>query len=330
MMKPDFRRRLSRLREAMSSEGLPACLITGTDDIYYLTGKEVVEGDPAFLTVTKKTVTLFISSLDNRLEGPGVRTFTKLSEVRNEFRGSSGIGFDERGMSVYLYRKLGRGPWKPFSGPLKAIRMVKDGYEIEQMRSAAGSIVRIIRSLEPQGKSEFEVAASIHGKIRSEGNLPAFEPIVAGGPNSANVHHIPGPNRITRGLVIVDAGVRHNHYNSDVTRTLAISPSREEESMLEQCRQIQSDLIDMVTPGTEFAAIQKRFQMLVEASGYKLMHSFGHGIGLREHERPGDKDVLERGMVLTVEPGIYKKGVGGCRVEDMVLVAGAKPVLLSR
>lgn len=327
-MKPDYGRRLAGLREALADKGLDGVLVSSLNDIYYYTGKAVSRGGLGFLLVTRKARILFVSGLDNELAGPGVRVVEDLKPLRRELSGLGRLGYDERNLSVFTFRKLRTGHWKPFSEGIKSQRMVKDRYEIEQIREAAQATLKVAGSLEVEGKTEFQVETEIVHKIRLLGKTPAFDPLVAAGRNSAFVHHIPGQARISRGFVVVDLGACHNHYNADITRMFMIRPSAREEGMLEGCRSLQEELAGMAMPGTTFSSIQKRYQKGLKSMGYPVMHSFGHGLGLSVHEGPSGGDVLEKGMVLTVEPGLYKNGLGGCRLEDMVLV-DENPVLLS-
>ena len=325
----DLGTRLSRLREAFTEKALDGVLITSLNDIYYYTGKAINRPDPGFLLVTKKAHILYVSTLDNSLAGPGVRVLDDFKVLKSELRGAGSLGFDERNMMVATYRKLPTSSWKPLSDSLKSLRMVKDMHEISQIREACRRTARILSSLEMQGKSGLQLSAEIHNTIRLGGDTPAFDPIVASGKNSAFIHTSPTRDRIGRGLTIVDMGICYNHYNSDVTRTYLSDPTPEESALMEQCTSIQLELRDMATPGTKFSDIQKRYEALMKPLGHKVMHGFGHGVGLGIHERPGTGDTLEKGMVLTVEPGIYKKGLGGCRIEDTILVSD-KPVVLSR
>ena len=325
---PDYAGRLSRLRQAFQEKNLDGVIVNSIKDVYYYTGKEISK-EFGFLVVTMKSSTLFVSFLNISLEGPGVRVVSSLNEVRKELSSLKRVGFDEKNMSVLLFKKLKSGSWTPFSGILKSLRMVKDSYEISQIRLACRNTLRILGSLNIRGSTEFDVATDILMKTRSMGDTPAFDSLVLGGRNSAFIHKPPSKSMISRGLVIVDMGVCHNKYNSDITRTFSIDTTPAESRILSQCSDIQNELIELAVPGTLFSDIQKRFESLMKSMGHHVLYSFGHGVGLSVHERPFSKDVLEKGMVLTVEPGIHKKGMGGCRIEDMVLV-GDKPVLLSR
>jgi Xaa-Pro aminopeptidase len=328
-MRPDCGRRLAALRESFLDKGLDGVLVSSLHDIYYYTGKALSKGDPGFLLVTRKSKTLFVSGLDNEIAGPGVRVMKGLKSLKKEMGGLGRLGYDESNLTVSAFRRLKASGWRPFSCGIKSQRMIKDRYEVEQLRQAARATLKALASLRVGGMTEFQVETEIVHRIRMLGETPAFDPLVASGRNSAFVHHVPGRDVISRGLVIVDAGACHDRYNADITRMFPVKATAREEGMLEDCKAIQEELIGMANPGVAFRDIQRAYQKALKSLGYPLLHSFGHGLGLGVHERPSDGDLLEKGMVLTVEPGLYKKGLGGCRVEDMVLVDD-KPVLISR
>ncbi len=329
MPSPDLESRLSRLRQAMEEEGLDCALVNSIKDIFYYTGHRISGDDMGFLLVTGESSTLFVSTLYIDLQGPGVRIMDSLREVKDALGKAGRVGYDEKNLSVLMFSRLRTGTWKTFSERLKSLRMVKDQYEISQIRHACRNTLRIFSALELRGRTEFSVASDILREIRDAGDTPAFDPLVLAGKRSASIHSLPGMSTIKRGLVIADFGSCHNGYNSDLTRTFFLNPTKREKTIMEHCAFIQAELIDMAVPGTKFSDIQKRYDELMKAKGYTVLHGFGHGLGLSVHERPSQKDVLEKGMVLTVEPGIYVKGTGGCRIEDDVLVSG-KPVVLSR
>ena len=328
-MKPNHSRRIRKLRQVFLEKKLDGVFINSHKDIFYYTGKNISRTDPGFLLVTKGKHTLFVSTLNNMLEGPGVKVLTNFNVLKKELNAAGKLGFDDKNLSYLLFKRFGSSTWKPISDSLKSIRAVKDSYEISQLKNAATSTLKILNSLKLKGKSELDVVSDIHYKIRSSGDGPAFDPIVSSGSNSYKVHYFPSNTKITRGLVIVDMGVSRNYYHSDLTRTFLINPTSRERKLQEQCQEVQRELIGMAVPGTRFSDIQKRYDQLLKSLGFPVLHCFGHGVGLSVHERPTGNDILEKDMVLTVEPGFYKKGLGGCRIEDMVLVR-EKPLVLSK
>lgn len=328
-MKPDHPGRLSELRKALASKRLDGAFLTSFNDIFYYTGHGFTGDDLAFLLVTKKESALYVSTLSNDLEGPGVRILSDFGVMKKEIRAAGRLGFDDRNMSVHRYNRLGSPKWRPISGELKSLRMVKDRYEIAQLKAAASETLKIFKALRPKGRTEIDVLNDIHLRIRKAGLAPSFDPIVASGKHSAFIHTKPGLRRISKGLVIVDMGLRKNMYASDLTRMFCYDLNSREKLLLDETRRIHSELIGMATPGRKFSDLQDHYSKSLKKLGCPVMQSFGHGIGLSVHERPGKDDVLEAGMVLTVEPAIYKKGVGGSRIEDMVLVSD-KPRILSK
>ena len=328
-MRPDYSGRLSRLRNVIAKKKLNGAFLNSYRDIFYYTGHEFSGDDLAFLLVTKKSSVLYVSTLSNDLAGPGVRVLSDFGIMKKDIKAAGKLGFDDKNLSVLLHNKLSVPGWKPFSQKLKSVRMVKDNHEISQLKAAAKETLKIFNALKPEGRTEIDVLSDIHIRIRKAGFSPSFDPIVASGKHSAFIHTKPGMRRITKGLVIVDMGLRRNGYPSDMTRMFCYGLNLREEKLLQETREMQTELIEMAIPGTKFSDIQKRYEKFLKGFGCPVMQGFGHGIGLSVHERPGRDDVLESGMVLTVEPGIYKKGVGGSRIEDMVLVSD-KPRVLSR
>ncbi len=326
-------KRLNELKSIASEGKIDAVLVNSVHDIFYYTGKAIRKEDVAFLLVpVRGKPRLFPSALSNEIKGDEhllVKPITGKDVLRKELSKHKKIGFDERNTSVHLYRKLRTGHWKPFSAGIKKPRQVKDSGELEMMDKAIGVTLRCFR-LKMQGRTEMKVAYEIESLIRKSGAEIAFPPIVSSGSNSGFIHHIPDRSRIGKGLIVMDCGARVGGYCSDLTRTFLSSGSAFHQKVYWDVESIQGELIDMVRPGARFSDIQNRYEELMKKCGYKVFHLFGHGVGLSVHEGPGQGDVLEPGMVLTVEPGIYEEKRGGCRIEDMVTVTRKGCRILSR
>jgi Xaa-Pro aminopeptidase len=325
MAGPDFNSRIRKLRALMERQGLGACLVSSRNDIFYYTGKDT--GDSCYLLVSQSRPCLFVTSLSNETE-PTMETdvvFIKgIQDISKRLGKFSTVGFDEYTTSWKAFSELKKPGFtlKPSAGIIKEPRMVKDGWEMEQISKAADIARKTMSSLASiSGRMEIEVSESVESSFRKAGAKPAFETIVASGRNSAFVHHRPGRNRIRQGdLVIADMGAMFNGYCSDMTRTFCARPGRKERRIMENVSAIQSELIDMAREGVKYDDIEKRYVSLLKRKGYRPMHSFGHGVGNGVHERPAKGDAMKAGMVITVEPGAYIKGFGGCRMEDMILV----------
>ena len=154
----------------------------------------------------------------------------------------------------------------------------------------------------------------------------AFDPIVAGGPNAAVPHHHPGERPIgSNETVIVDAGATVDGDRSDCTRTFATGELPDELAQAyDLCQSAQASALAKVRAGGDARAIDAIARHEIEAAGVApVLHGLGHGVGLEVHEAPGVSRVsheLVVGDVIALEPGLYRRGWGGVRVEDLVLV----------
>jgi Xaa-Pro aminopeptidase len=227
---------------------------------------------------------------------------------------------------------------KPTSAFVESARAVKDADEIRILRDAGrrlSDVARRIGDWVAVGRSELEIAGEVDRALRQAGfDKPAFDTIVAAGPNSAYPHARPTDRRVREGeLVLLDFGGVLEGYCVDLTRMAVTGrASAEAESLYRAVRDAQDAAIAAVTPGaltTEVDAAAR--QVLVQQQlGSAFVHGTGHGLGLDVHELPrvgpGDPSEatrLESGMVVTIEPGAYVVGLGGVRLEDDVLVTVA-------
>jgi Xaa-Pro aminopeptidase len=215
-------------------------------------------------------------------------------------------------------------------------RAVKDAFEIATLREAAARLTVVAQSaLEAvrAGDTEWAVAGVIDAAIREAGyERPAFETIVASGPNAARPHHHPGDRVLADGdLVVLDFGGVLKGYCSDLTRMASVGvPSADARRLYDSVYDAHQAAIAVVRPGVESSAVDAAARNLLEARGLgeAFGHSTGHGLGLDVHELPriararADAAAvrLEPGMVFTVEPGAYVPGIGGVRIEDDVVV----------
>lgn len=208
---------------------------------------------------------------------------------------------------------------------LQQARAVKSEDEIEKLKAAAELAQRgyeFARSLIVIGVSEKEVAGRLQAFWFEEGGEGAsFEPIVAFGPNTALPHHRAGERRWSEGeTVLFDIGVQLNGYHSDMTRVV-----HGEGEVYEVVREAQKRALEICRAGVTAGEMDDAARGYIVERGYGeyFTHSLGHGLGLEVHEWPflRQRDVvLEAGMVITVEPGVYLPGKGGVRWEDAVVV----------
>ena len=166
----------------------------------------------------------------------------------------------------------------------------------------------------------------------------AFPPIVASGPNSALPHAVPTDRKLKRNEpVLIDTGVKLNGYCSDMTRTVFLGEASDDfREIYRTVRKAQLVALNEIRPGIESTHPDSMARQIIKDAGFgdKFGHALGHGVGLATHEVPRlgpEKPVtLEKGMVVTVEPGIYIPGTGGVRLEEMVVIEKNGPRILTR
>jgi len=335
-MGPDFSGRIKKLRRLITENRLDAALLSSPRDILYYTGSNLT-GDTAFLIVDSGSKPLLlVSYLSNyvwNLKTARVRFFSEFKDIVKELRGYKSSGFDEKNLSVEFFlrlKKLGV-RLKPFGSFIKTPRMIKDEWEIRQIKKAVRVTESLFQEVRFVGKTESEVSKWFSKEIVDLGLKDAFPPIIASGRNSFFIHYLPGKRRIkAKDFVIVDIGVRFNGYCSDMTRTFCMKPDKRKKKVYGDLLEIQKQVIDNVRTGIGFDTLENFSKNLFGKLGYKKMHSIGHGVGLSVHEGPVSQDTIQSGMVFTVEPGIYIKNWGGCRVEDIIYIKNNRAKLLSR
>ncbi len=270
-------------------------------------------------------------------------------------RKSDAVGFESEHMSVAAHQALAKAApkirLKPTSLIVERLRMVKDAGEIDQIRSAVLLASQVfeaaIGDIKP-GIAENSIAAEIEYLCRRMGaESMSFDTLVAAGPRSALPHGVASSHPVpSRGFVILDFGVILGGYCSDMTRTVHVGrPSTSARAMYQAVLEAQLAGIAAVQPGIKPAEVDYATRNVLQKSGLGryFTHSTGHGVGLEIHELPGlrkvpkrqdvqqrklkrriiSAEVLEPGMVITIEPGVYIPGKGGVRIEDMVLVTEA-------
>ena len=211
------------------------------------------------------------------------------------------------------------------------MRKIKSKKEISWLRKSAKLAVKgMTRAAEliEERRSELEIAAEVEYVMRRSGSEGTpFSTIVASGKNSWLPHATVTRTRLCRGeLVIVDLGAIYKGYASDMTRTFSLAPTRKQLKLLDLVKRAQKTAIKRARDGVKAARVDKAARAIIRRAGWEKFypHGTGHGVGLDIHEAPSlapeSKDVLRKGMVLTVEPGVYVPGLGGARWEDMVLV----------
>ena len=216
------------------------------------------------------------------------------------------------------------------TGVVEELRKVKDAIEVEALRRASAigdSGLADVLGRMREGMTEVELAAELEDAMRRAGSEGlSFPTIIAFGEQAAEPHHNPGGRQLRRGdLGKLDFGAVVDGYHSDMTRTIAFgSLDPELTKIYEIVRSSQQAGVEAVAAGRNAGVVDEASRAVVEAAGHSFGHGTGHGCGLEVHEAPTlrreSDDLLRAGMAVTVEPGIYLPGLGGVRIEDLVVV----------
>jgi Xaa-Pro aminopeptidase len=334
--------RLAQVRSELERRRLDGYLIFNRQDQFWLTG---FTGEDGAVLVTARAVVLLTDGrfgLTAQLEAPWARAVLRKRRTPDVTAGVirrqhlSRVGFDPAHLDVGTYAALQRA-LRPVrllsaSGVISAMRRCKTAGEVAAIRRAiavAQEAFEAVRGELRVGLSEAEIAARLVYEMQTRGaEGPAFPPIVAAGATAALPHYTPGSRRLKRDeVLLLDWGARVDWYVSDLTRVVCLGtmPAQLKKAYA-AVREAHDRAIAAVRPGVRAAAVDRVARDVIRRArfGERFNHSLGHGIGLNVHEAPRlsqvSKDVLELGMIITIEPGVYLPGVGGVRLEDDVIV----------
>lgn len=333
--------KLCRLHRKMEAKAIDALIVTGSENRRYLSG---FTGSAGTLVITETAASLltdFRYVEQAALEAPDFeikRYDEPVAAIREALLENKcrRVGFEGDLVTYEQYAKWQKAieqvEWVAVSGLVEELRMIKEPEEIAEIEKAAAIADAAWSELLPKmvpGASERELALELEFLMRRKGaNGLAFDIILAAGPNAALPHAKPGDRLLSRGdLVVMDFGARQGGYCSDMTRTVVIGKAcQQTRNLYDIVLKAQLAALDAVAPGKTGQEVDAVARQIITEAGYgeQFGHGLGHGVGLAVHEEPrlspkGDK-VLQPGMVVTVEPGIYVPGFGGVRIEDLVLV----------
>jgi Xaa-Pro aminopeptidase len=247
------------------------------------------------------------------------------------------IGFEERHLPFAEYARLKKHLGKktrvaPVHGLIEGLREIKEPCEVNKIKKALNihslALKHVEKIIRP-GKKELEIVAEIERFIRYHGaSGPAFDTIVASGPNSSRPHHLPTERKVKKNEpVLIDMGIAYQGYKTDLTRVFF---SGKINNLCLKVYQIvleaQKKAIEKIQAGEKISVVDAAARGHIAENGFaeKFSHNLGHGVGLDVHEEPNigpkNTDEVSAGMIFTVEPAIYLPGKFGIRIEDMVLV----------
>jgi Xaa-Pro aminopeptidase len=342
---PDIHQaRRARAQEKIAEAGADAALITDLKNVLYCTG--LASSNAALLLPAAGVPVL---ATDSRYASKAERDCPDIELIVERFieprlaaelgsRGFGTVAFEAHEMTVErhadLVTKASDVTLVPLGRVIEELRMVKDHGELELLATACRISDQALADVLPQirpGLSERALAAELDRRMMDLGaERPAFDTIVASGPNGAIPHHSPADRPLRRGdLITMDFGAMFGGYHADMTRTVALGePAGWQREIYDLVAAAQRAGIEALRPGAEVADVDAAARDLIRDAGHgeHFQHGLGHGIGLEVHEAPtigyGRTGKLATRVPVTVEPGIYLPGKGGVRIED-VLVVGA-------
>lgn len=313
-------------------------LIKKPENLFYLTGRFFMHG---YLLVKKYDVVFFGEGLE---KPPGVKEVDRLKNISKYLKARSVLEIeDEFTFAEYKYikHKTRNLKLRAVKSLVDYLRQIKEPSEISRIRRSMKIVKRVFgivkRELARKIWTEIQLADFIKKLgLKLGADDVSFPVIVASGLHAAEPHHRPTKKRLKTGeSIILDFGFKYRGYCSDFSRTLFLkSVPQKLEKAYHQVEMAHNVCMKTVRSGirTKFL-YQKAVEILDKAHLAKyFVHNLGHGLGLEIHELPNlslqSKEVLQKDMVVTIEPGIYIEKIGGVRIENVVVVApkGGRPL----
>lgn len=336
--------RIKQLADQLAEIGADAFLVTDDINVGYLSG---FSGDSSYLLVTPSGTTILSDGryetqiadecpdLTAVIRYSGTKMTESLKSVLSDL-GLKNVAVESSHLSLTQYRTMSQEidsvQWTETNGVVEALRAIKDADEIQIIRDSIRINQQVFQSvvgkLRPNW-TEREIAHEFEATMRFLGaEGVSFVPIIGGDAAGALPHYRPGKVTLDNAqTLLIDWGTFYGGYASDMTRTLHRGqPSDKFRSAYNAVLDSQLAAIEAIAPGVPCKDVDKAARDVLTKAGLAeyFVHGLGHGIGLQIHEAPrmspATGEVLQTGMVITVEPGVYFEGEFGIRIEDDVLV----------
>lgn len=351
-----YSERIAKAKQALQQAGLDGIVLTAPANLYYFTGiwLEVGERATGLVILQDKPPVWHVhamfgaevaeSPVPTQLWRDGEDVFPRLADTLS---GATQVAVDgnwEARHALRLIQVLGTAcQVQAGDAIVDAMRLRKDAEEIAKLDAAsamADDVVEAVSGRIGTGVAEKDLAKALAQLWEQAGaEAMSFPPIVGFAANGAAPHHEPDGTKLTQAdlptTVIVDTGGVLNRYISDITRTFVIGEPSEEIRKVYECVLAANRAgIAAAKPGVTLEAVDAAARRVIEEAGYGeyFTHRTGHGVGLSVHEGPfvvaGNRQVLEPGMVMSIEPGVYLPGKFGVRIEDLIVIEedGARPL----
>ncbi|HOQ00227.1 MAG TPA: aminopeptidase P family protein [Acetivibrio clariflavus] len=349
--KKQIERRIRELRSILSQKGIDAALITKRENYIYMSN---FTGTFANLLITHDKAILVTDFRYTEQAKEQAQLYEvvqyqgNLNVTLNDLLTANNVkilGFEDGYITYKAYDDLSKNlsidKLVPLERTIELLRLIKDSEEIELIKEAVRvadeAFSHVLKFIKP-GVTETEIAAEIEYYLKKHGARgPSFDTIVASGWRSSLPHGVASNRVIEHGdAVTMDFGAICNEYCSDMTRTVFVGQPKEElKKIYGIVLEAQKAGVNGAVSGLTGREIDKIARDIISDAGYgeNFGHSLGHGVGIEIHEDPRLSQQgtikMRNGMVVTVEPGIYVSGLGGVRIEDMIVINDDKPMVLT-
>ncbi|WP_114570334.1 M24 family metallopeptidase [Exiguobacterium flavidum] len=346
-----MKHRIEALQEVLKGRDLPGLLITKQENVRYISGFTgssgacLITGEHAYFVTDFR----YTEQAADQIKGMEIVQIDRSIPVTiGELIAGArvrAVGVEKDSLTLALFELYDQATaieLVPTSGIVENLRLIKDSSEIKMVKEAVGiadaAFHHILTYIRP-GVTELDVSNELEFFMRKQGaTSSSFDIIVASGHRSALPHGVASAKVIESGeLVTLDFGALLNGYVSDITRTVAVGEISDElHKIYDTVLRAQLAGVEGLRPGITGIEADALTRDIIKDAGYGeyFGHSTGHGIGLEVHEGPGlsfrSETKLEPGMIVTVEPGIYVPKIGGCRIEDDVLITENGREILSQ
>lgn len=332
-----------RVQDIIANLGIDAVLISNSNNMRYVSG---FAGETGYVYISGKrhaVITDFRYTYQAEAEAEGYEIITignngyeeAINDIlRTEQIDKLGFEAEELLFSKYqdLKSKLEVKKLVPIGDDITRLRRIKSPRELEYIRRAeeiGDEVFTEMLGIIKPGMTELELSAKIEYLLKMKGGeRTSFSAIVASGVNSSMPHAVPTAKKIERGdFLTMDFGCVYNGYCSDMTRTIVAGKASDQQKAIYQTvLEAQLAALDFIRAGLKGREVDKVARDIIDRAGYEgcFGHGLGHSVGLFIHENPRlsprEEETILAGMIETVEPGIYVRGFGGVRIEDLVAV----------
>jgi len=343
---------LTIFQKKITSASTDAYLVTNSTDIRYLTG--VPSADSWLLVLPRQVYYLtdgrYVEEVKARIKGVTVRDCAvSLSTATADLlkkRGVRDVAIDSRHLTLAEFSKFKRDCGRScrisvHNGWVGQLRAVKSAKEIKAIKRALvlnHEAFRYVKRIARAGVKEQDILVKLENFVRSRGCDFSFDPIIASGPHSSYPHASVTARKLKKNdIILVDMGIDWQGYKSDLTRMFFLGKIPPlVKKVHEDVTAAQGLAMQFIRTGVRAADVDQQARKFLKNKGLGrfFSHSLGHGVGLDIHEVPRlsqrSPDILQEGMVVTVEPAVYLPGKFGIRIEDMVVVTKNGAQVLSR